>query len=88
MSRYDVVVARRAIKSIAKLPRKEQQRIRAAIDLLAEDPRPPNCVALSGEDSAYRVRMGDCRIVYEVVDKRLLIQVVRVGHRRDVCRDN
>ena len=86
MTRYSVEIARQAIKSIAKLPRQEQQRIRAAIDLLADEPRPPGCVALSGEDSAYRVRVGDHRIVYEVFDKRLVIQVVRVGHRRDVYR--
>jgi len=86
VTRYSVEIARQAIKSIAKLPRQEQQRIRAAIDLLADEPRPPGCVALSGEDSAYRVRVGDHRIVYEVFDKRLVIQVVRVGHRRDAYR--
>jgi len=86
VSRYSVEIARRAIKSIAKLPRKEQQRVRAAIELLADEPRPPACVALPGEDSAYRVRVGDYRIVYEVIDTRLVIQVVRVGHRRDVYR--
>ena len=87
MSRYNVEIARRAIKSIAKLPRKEQQRVRAAIDLLADEPRPPNCVALAGEDSVYRVRVGSYRIVYEIVDSLLVIHVVRVGHRRDVYRD-
>ena len=86
MSEYRVEIARRAIKSIAKLPRKEQLRVRAAIDLLADDPRPPGCTALAGEDSVYRVRVGDYRILYEVIDDRLVIQVVRVGHRRDVYR--
>jgi len=81
---YQVQVARRALKSLAGLPRKEQQRIRAAIDLLADTPRPPGCVAMVGESSAYRVRVGDCRIVYEVHDRTLLIQVVRIGHRRKV----
>lgn len=88
MSRYTVKIARRAIKSIAKLPRREQQRVRAAIDLLADEPRPPNCVALAGEDSVYRVRVGNYRIVYEIVDADLVIYVVRVGHRRDVYRDS
>ena len=88
MNRYNVEIARRAAKAISKLPRKEQQRVRAAIDLLADEPRPPNCVALAGEDSVYRVRVGDYRIVYEVVDERLVIYVVRVGHRRDVYRDH
>ncbi|MDE0268633.1 MAG: type II toxin-antitoxin system RelE/ParE family toxin [Acidimicrobiaceae bacterium] len=86
MSRYTVVIARRAIKSIARLQRKEQQRIRVAIDLLATEPRPPGSVALTGEESVYRVRVGDYRILYEIIDTRLVIQVIRVGHRRDVYR--
>ena len=86
MSRYTVEIARQAVKSIARLPRTEQQRVRAAIDLLADQPRPPGCVALTGEESTYRVRVGDHRILYEVIDDRLMIQVVRVGHRRDAYR--
>lgn len=86
MSRYNVQIARRAIKSIAGLSRQEQHRVRAAIDLLADEPRPPNCVALTGEESVYRVRVGDYRILYEVIDERLVIQVIRVGHRREVYR--
>ena len=86
MSRYNVEIARRAIKSIAGLPHNQQRRIRAAIDLLAEEPRPPNCVALTGEESVYRVRVGDYRILYEVIDERLVIHVIRVGHRREVYR--
>lgn len=86
MTRYQVFVARRAIKTLAGLQRKEQQRVRAAIDLLADEPRPPGCVAIAGEPHAYRVRVGVYRIVYEVVDDRLVVQVVRIGHRRDVYR--
>jgi mRNA interferase RelE/StbE len=83
---YRVEIARRALTSIQALPKKEQQRVRAAIDLLADTPRPPGCVALTGESPSYRVRVGDCRIVYEIHDRRLLVQVVRVGHRRQVYR--
>lgn len=83
---YRVEISRRAAKSLRALPRKEQQRIRAVIDLLAENPRPPGCVALAGEDRAYRVRSGDYRVVYEVYDDRLIVQVVRLGHRREVYR--
>ena len=85
-ARYEVRLARRAARSLAGLQRRDQQRIRAALDLLAETPRPPGCVALRGEDSVYRVRVGDYRIVYEVLDDLLLVHVVRVGHRRDVYR--
>lgn len=84
--RHRVQIARRAIKTMDALPRKEQQRVRAAIDLLSETPRPPGCVALTGEASTYRVRIGSYRIVYEVHDAVLLVQVVRVGHRREVYR--
>ena len=91
-SRYEVQIARRALKITNSLERRDQQRIRAAIDLLADQPRPPACVALAGEDDVYRVRVGDYRIVYEVADRQLRILVVldrhlvRVGHRRDVQR--
>ena len=81
-----VEVARRSLKALSGLPRREQQRIRAAIDLLAEQPRPPAAVRLIGEANAYRVRVGDYRIVYQIFDDRLVVQVVRIGHRRDVCR--
>lgn len=86
MSRCEVQIARRALRVLATLPRKEQQRVRAAIDLLADNPRPPGCTKLSGEDSAYRVRVGVYRIVYEVIDDQLLVHVVRIGHRREVYR--
>jgi mRNA interferase RelE/StbE len=84
--RYEVRIAKRAAKSLVSLARRDQQRVRAAIELLAEDPRPPACIAMRGEHSVHRARVGDYRIVYEVRDEVLLIQVVRVGHRREVYR--
>lgn len=86
MNRYHVEIARRAIKALAGLPRQEQQRVRAAIDLLSENPRPPGCTKLTGEDDTYRVRVGVYRIVYEVFDDRLVIHIIRIGHRRDIYR--
>ena len=84
--RYDVRLARRAVRSLAHLQRQVQLRIRAAIELLAENPRPPGCVALQGEPGVFRVRVRDFRILYEVMDGLLLVQVVRIGHRREVYR--
>ena len=86
MTVYRVEVARRALRVLSALPRREQQRIRAAIDLLAEQPRPPGAVRLVGEPHVHRVRVGDYRILYEIVDDRLVVLVVRIGHRRDVYR--
>ncbi|MDP4013584.1 MAG: type II toxin-antitoxin system RelE/ParE family toxin [Candidatus Nanopelagicales bacterium] len=85
-SPYSVEVARRAVKALASLPRREQLRIRAAIDLLSEHPRPPGCVAIVGEEFTYRVRVGSYRIIYEVRDDVLLVRVIRIGHRREVYR--
>lgn len=81
---YQVEISRRAFKSLAGLSRPDQQRVRAVIDLLSETPRPRNAVKLSGQDGVYRVRAGNYRILYEVHDARLVVQVVRLGHRPDI----
>lgn len=52
---------------------------------LAANPRPAGCEKLSGEEK-YRIRQGDYRILYEIVDRDLIVTVVRVGNRRDVYR--
>jgi mRNA interferase RelE/StbE len=57
----------------------------ARIRSLADDPRPAGCEKLSGSER-YRVRQGVYRIVYEIEDHRLVVLVVKVGHRRDVYR--
>ena len=53
----------------------------------ADDPRPPGCQKLSGRDR-YRVRQGAYRIIYAIADERLVVYVVRVGHRREVYRQS
>ena len=83
---YEVRLARRAVRALSALQRREQQRIRAALDLLADNPRPPNGDGMQGEDSVYRVRVGDYRIVHEVLDAVLLVHVIRIGHRREIYR--
>lgn len=84
--RYRVEIARRAAKALSALARTDQLRVQAAIDLLAIDPRPPGCTKLAGEQRTYRVTTGDFRILYDVFDRDLLVQVIRIGHRRDVYR--
>ena len=81
---YRVLVSRRVRKQISRIERPHQLRIRAALDLLATNPRPPRCVALSGFESTYRVRVGDYRILYAVHEEIRVIAVIRVGHRREV----
>lgn len=83
---YWVEIKRSAAKEIRAIARKkDRQRVVARIAALADDPRPSGCTKLSGQD-AYRIRQSDYRIVYTVNDDVLVVQVVKVGHRRDVYR--
>ena len=56
------------------------------MDALAANPRPKGVKKLSGPDDLYRIRVGDYRIVYQIHDDRLIVLVVRIGHRKDVYR--
>ena len=67
------------------MPSKDRQRIVTRIGLLADNPRPVGVEKLSG-DEKYRIRQGDYRILYEIVDDRLVVTVVRIGNRREVYR--
>jgi mRNA interferase RelE/StbE len=59
--------------------------VRKAIDALADDPRPHGAAKLAGRDD-FRIRVGDCRIVYAVDDEEKLLLVARIAHRREVYR--
>jgi mRNA interferase RelE/StbE len=82
--RYEVGILPSAAKAIAKLPLKARVRIVAAIDALAENPRPHGVKKLKGEADLYRVRVGEFRIIYQIEDRRLIVTVVRVGDRKEV----
>jgi mRNA interferase RelE/StbE len=83
---YTVEIKRSAAKELAALPADARRRVSAKIESLANDPRPPGCEKLAGEQNAYRVRTGDYRIVYEIRDTELIVTVIRIGHRREVYR--
>ena len=67
------------------MPVKELRRVARKIADLAKAPRPTGCRKLSGGNE-YRLRQGDYRIVYAVDDQRQLVEVVKIGHRREVYR--
>lgn len=84
--RYRIEIKKSAAKEIRAIGRKkDRQRVVDRIRALADDPRPPGCTKLSGQD-AYRVREGEYRVVYTVDDDVLVVEVVKVGNRRDVYR--
>ena len=73
-------------KDLRKLPANVTERIVEAVEGLAENPFPHGVEKLSGSEHAYRVRLGDYRIVYEVVMELKLVEIQRVRHRKDVYR--
>lgn len=83
---FSVKVSPAAAKQLRKLDPPARRRIQAAIDLLAENPRPPTATQLVGGAGEWRVRTGDYRIIYEVHDTVLVVLVLRVGHRREIYR--
>lgn len=83
---YEVEVEHKAARALIRIARGDHQaaaRIKAAIDGLAEEPRPSGTVKLTGAD-AYRIRVGDYRVVYVVEDAVRVVVVVRIAHRREV----
>ena len=81
---YAVEVTPAAVRQLRKFDPPARRRVQAAIELLADDPRPPKARKLVGGAGEWRVRTGDFRIVYEIYDGRQFVLVVAVGHRREV----
>lgn len=84
---YRIEIQRSAEKDLAAVSSTLQARIFKAIDGLVTEPRPNGCKKLSGAKNAYRLRIGEYRIVYEIYDGVLVVIVIRVAHRREVYRD-
>ncbi|MFP4251205.1 MAG: type II toxin-antitoxin system RelE family toxin [Guyparkeria sp.] len=72
-------------RDLRPIPVRDVRRILKRIEALADDPRPVGSEKLSGQER-YRVRQGNYRILYEIVDDELVVTVVKVGHRRHVYR--
>ena len=83
---YQIKYWARAKKSLSRIPNLDRQRIARGIDDLSRDPRPMGCEKMKGMEDTYRIRVGDYRVVYEIVDQVLIVYVVRVDHRKDVYR--
>ena len=85
MAVYNIGIKPSALKELEQTPKKVAQQIVKRIQALAHAPRPPGSKKLSGEEK-YRVRQGDYRVVYSIDDAKKLVEVVKIGHRRDVYR--
>ena len=86
MATYKIEVSATAERQIRKLPRADQIRVVRVVLALSTDPRPPGCRKLSGHGDVFRVRVGRYRVLYSIEDRRLIVIVLKVGDRKDVCR--
>jgi mRNA interferase RelE/StbE len=85
MGRYRIELKKSVEKDFDSIPKKDLQRIIAAIQSLSDEPHPPQSKKLSGLEQ-YRLRQGNYRILYTVKDDVLIVFVVAVGHRKDIYR--
>lgn len=83
---YEIHFASSAVRDYKKLPDQELENINDAIDALADNPRPQGYRKLKDRD-AYRIRVGNYRVIYEINDKNVTVLVIRIRHRREVYRD-
>jgi len=86
MASYRLDVSATAEKQIRKLGKVDQLRVLRAMASLVTDPRPAGSRKLSGLDDTYRVRVGVFRVIYSIEHRRLVIIVLKVGHRREIYR--
>lgn len=86
MASYRIEISATAEKQIRKRARNDQIRIFRAIQQLALDPQPRNCRKLQGYADVFRIRVGTYRIIYSIESRRLLVIILKLGHRRDVYR--
>ena len=85
MALYNVLITKSAAKELEAIPAKDRRRIIERIRGLSSEPRPFRVEKLSGDDK-YRIRQGNFRILYEILDRDLVVTVIRIGDRRDGYR--
>ena len=84
MASYKIEWKRSAVRELRDFPRNMVERILKAVEQLAENPFPVGMRKLVGSEHTYRIREGNYRIIYTVTSSSLVVEVIRVGHRKDV----
>lgn len=85
MVNYKLLIKKSAVKELEELPKMDLQRITQRIQNLSQNPRPLGCQKLSGAEK-YRIRQGNYRVIYAIIENSQIVEIVKVGHRRDVYR--
>lgn len=85
---FRIEFVKSAVKEFDRLPKAIQQKVTEALFLLSRNPHTEllKIKKLKGVESLYRIRLGDYRLVYEIQNERLIVLVIKIGHRKDVYR--
>ena len=86
MASYRLIWKRSAEKELRKVPRDAVSLLIELAESLIENPFPAGYKRLVGTEETYRVRIGNYRLIYQIKDKQLIIEIVRVGHRSNVYK--
>ena len=86
MASYQIEWKNSAYKELQKLPRQIIPKIVTAVLDLSNNPYPQGVKKMVGSEHSYRIRIGDYRVVYEIIENKLIIEIVRVRHRKDVYK--
>lgn len=82
---YRISIRKQAMKELQELPLKQSRKVAAAIDDLAENPRPAGCKKLKGEQEFFwRIRVGDYRVLYKIDDEIKVVEVGKIGNRKNI----
>lgn len=85
--KYRIEIKQSAAKTLKKIPKPDLKRIGMAIDNLAENPPDPATTKMRGNNPFHKIRVGNYRIVYDIHDDKLLILIIKIGHRKDIYRN-
>ncbi len=83
---YSIEFRPSVLKSLKRFPKKDLVKLKKKIEEFGRNLPNPNTTKMKGNNSFHRVRSGDCRIIYEIHEERVVILIVKVGHRKDVCK--
>jgi mRNA interferase RelE/StbE len=86
MTQYRIEVSATAERQLKKIRREDQVRILRSVSLLAVEPHPSGCRKMSGYEAVYRFRIGKYRVIYKIDENRIVIIILKIGHRREVYR--
>ncbi|WP_254561428.1 type II toxin-antitoxin system RelE family toxin [Dyadobacter diqingensis] len=83
---YKIIIGRSALKELEEVPKVSRLKIISKIDELAIEPRPSGVKKLQSSSNSYRVRVGNYRVIYQIEDLKLIVNIIKVADRKEVYR--